>query len=70
MVAVTPVGGETVFLLFVNVNVVLCFPFSVAFVTKSMSTTMVSLPSVLVSALPVSFHAFEVVPALMIWVAL
>ena len=54
----------------VNVSVSLCVPLSVALVTDVTLMTMVSLPSVLVSDLPVNFQLVEVLPAAMVWVVL
>ena len=54
----------------VNSNVVTCSAASVPLVTESMATMMVSLPSVVVSDIPVIIQLVEVAPAAMGWVVL
>ena len=53
-----------------NVSVSFRLPISVALVTEVTLIIMVSLPSVLLSDLPVSFQLVEVSPAEMVWVVL
>ena len=52
----------------VNVSFSLCLPLSVALVTDVTLMTMVSLPSVVLSDLPVSVQLVEVLPAATVWV--
>ena len=63
-------GREVGLVYSVNSNVVFCLAASVPLVTESMATMMVSLPSVVVSDIPVIFQLVEVLPAAMGWVVL